>query len=94
MDGAPVHGSFSHVLKKPHYHTGSDNHRPPPPMAAALRRVSQNYNWTIQRAHNDLHEVIYSQPQTPITYTCGCWICEYSPGVLDVSVQFSTSYVE
>jgi len=34
-------------------------------MAGALRRVSQNYNWTIKRAHNDLHDVIHSQPQTP-----------------------------
>jgi len=33
-------------------------------MAGALRRVSQNYNWTIKRADNDLHNVIHSQPQT------------------------------
>ncbi|KAH9177374.1 hypothetical protein EDB89DRAFT_1902580 [Lactarius sanguifluus] len=31
-------------------------------MAGPLRRVSQNYNWTIKRAHNDLHNSITSGP--------------------------------
>ncbi|KAH9052885.1 hypothetical protein EDB83DRAFT_2394579 [Lactarius deliciosus] len=31
-------------------------------MAGPLRRVSQNYNWTIKRAHNDLHNAITSGP--------------------------------
>ncbi|KAI9509832.1 hypothetical protein F5148DRAFT_1184748 [Russula earlei] len=33
-------------------------------MARALRSVSQNYNWTLKRAHNDLHDVISSHMQT------------------------------
>ena len=28
------------------------------PMAGPLRRVSQNYHWTLKRAHNDLHNSI------------------------------------
>ncbi|KAI9439849.1 hypothetical protein H4582DRAFT_2075212 [Lactarius indigo] len=31
-------------------------------MAGPLRRVSQNYNWTLKRAHNDLHNSITSEP--------------------------------
>lgn len=27
-------------------------------MAGPLRRVSQNYQWTLKRAHNDLHNSI------------------------------------
>ncbi|KAH9995832.1 hypothetical protein BJV77DRAFT_960927 [Russula vinacea] len=34
-------------------------------MARALRKVSRDYNWTIKRAHNDLHHnIITPQPQT------------------------------
>ncbi|KAI0255062.1 hypothetical protein BJV78DRAFT_1180971 [Lactifluus subvellereus] len=31
-------------------------------MATSLRRVTRNYNWTVKRAHNDLHESISPQP--------------------------------
>lgn len=36
-------------------------------MAGPLRRVSQNYNWTIKRAHNDLHNSITSGPPSAPT---------------------------
>jgi hypothetical protein len=32
-------------------------------MAGPLRRVSQNYQWTIKRARNDLHNSITSELQ-------------------------------
>ncbi|KAI0300785.1 hypothetical protein BC826DRAFT_619848 [Russula brevipes] len=33
-------------------------------MAGALRKVSRNYNWTLKRADNDLHNAITPRPQT------------------------------
>jgi len=34
-------------------------------MAAALRKVTKNYDWTLKRADNDLHNVVTPRPQTP-----------------------------
>jgi len=34
-------------------------------MAAALRKITQNYDWTLKRADNDRHNVITPQPPTP-----------------------------
>jgi len=33
-------------------------------MARALRKVSRDFNWTVKRADNDLHNVIAPRPQT------------------------------
>jgi hypothetical protein len=57
-------------------------------MAGALRKVSQNYNWTIKRADNDLHSAISGtpRPQTslpdlkPVALSVSPW---------DVSIQVS-----
>ena len=35
-------------------------------MAGPLRRVSQNYHWTLKRAHNDLHDSIAPVLQTAL----------------------------
>jgi hypothetical protein len=34
-------------------------------MAAALRKVTENYDWTLKRADNDLHNVITQTPSPP-----------------------------
>jgi hypothetical protein len=63
-------------------------------MAGALRKVSRNYNWTIKRAHNDLHHnIITPQPQPQATSPS---LPDTKPGdfsVLpwDVSARFSIS---
>ncbi|KAH9953878.1 hypothetical protein BC827DRAFT_1273095 [Russula dissimulans] len=62
-------------------------------MAGALRSVSQNYKWTIKRAHNDLHDAIHSQPQTPSHSHAGI-------GSVDIPLvswdrgKFRTNYAE
>jgi hypothetical protein len=51
-------------------------------MAEALRKVSQNYNWTLKRADNDLHNVISGtpRPQKPLlSYP------DVKPAILSVS---------
>lgn len=54
-------------------------------MAGALRKVSQDYNWTIKRADNDVrHNISYIAsplPQTP----------QASPSLEPITVDFSLS---
>jgi hypothetical protein len=59
-------------------------------MARALRKVSQDYNWTIKRAHNDLHHnIITPQPRTPSPSSPDTKAVDLSVLPWDVSVRFS-----
>ena len=62
-------------------------------MAAALRKVSQNYDWTIKRAHNDLHHNITTpQPQPQPQPTSPSFLATKPEDLFvsswDVSVRF------
>ncbi|KAF8485959.1 hypothetical protein DFH94DRAFT_709245 [Russula ochroleuca] len=67
-------------------------------MARALRKVSRDYNWTIKRAHNDLHHnIITPQPQTssplspdtkPVDFSVLPWDSNY------LRWKFRTDYEE
>ena len=59
-------------------------------MARALRKVSRDYNWTIKRAHNDLHHnIITPQPQTSSSSFPDTKPVDLSVLPWDVSVRLS-----
>lgn len=58
-------------------------------MARALTRVSRDYNWTIKRAGNDLHDAINPRLQLSSPSSHDIRFVDLSVFPWDVSVRFT-----